>query len=368
MTSSDRALTTKKIFWLSVSLSLLILALWLRFQHITSLGAGDKNPFVILTEAIAYGLLSFTLARFFNKGFLTHRRRYRVAFLTSSGVGLILFLTTTIILADPNVLFYLPLVVLCSFMGSFIASNLDKGWWENNAPPNPMIEKDVLAWHEAHMGICFTPLSKRMVDIVLSVLSLILSMPIWLLIIFLIWWEDPGPVLFIKNSVGLGGHNFKQLKFRSMIKDAEKETGPISGYEDDERVLLIGKFLRKTALDELPQLINILLGQMSYVGPRPQRTILVHGYLQNLPEYAARHRVRPGLSGLAQVTDSYSISPEEKLAWDLVYIDQMHIWLDVKLALAAFLLVFVLRWRSERDAEKTIRKLLRIKKPKLDSD
>jgi lipopolysaccharide/colanic/teichoic acid biosynthesis glycosyltransferase len=121
-------------------------------------------------------------------------------------------------------------------------------------------------------------------------------------------------------------------------------------------------------LDELPQLINILMGDMSYVGPRPQRTVLVHGYLQDLPEYAARHRVRPGLAGLAQVADSYSISPEEKLAWDLAYINRSNAWFDLKLVLAAFFLVFALRWRPEGHPELTIRKLLKINKPTLSAD
>ncbi|MFN2302804.1 MAG: sugar transferase, partial [Anaerolineales bacterium] len=209
---------------------------------------------------------------------------------------------------------------------------------------------------------------KRLFDIILSSFSLIISIPIWLFIVFLIWWEDPGPVLFVKNAVGRKGVNFKQLKFRSMILNAEKETGPISGYENDERVLFFGRFLRKTALDELPQLINILRGDMSYVGPRPQRTVLVHGYLQRLPHYAARHRVRPGLAGLAQVADTYDISPQEKLAWDLVYIEHANLWFDIKLAMAAFLLVFVLRWRSQEEPEKVIRKMLNVYKPALQTN
>ena len=148
-----------------------------------------------------------------------------------------------------------------------------------------------------------------------------------------------------------------------MILDAEKDTGPISGYENDERVLFFGKLLRKTALDELPQLVNILLGDMSYVGPRPQRTVLVHGYLQQIPEYARRHLVRPGLAGLAQVVDKYDISPKEKLAWDLIYIDHSNVWIDIKLVLAAFYLVFALRWQSNTNPELTIRKMFGFTKP-----
>ncbi len=148
-----------------------------------------------------------------------------------------------------------------------------------------------------------------------------------------------------------------------MILDAEKETGPITGYENDERVFASSKIIRKTALDELPQLVNILIGDMSYVGPRPQRTVLVHGYLQKWPEYAARHRLRPGLAGLAQVVDTSYISPSEKLAWDLVYIEKLGFGMDLRIMLVAFLLVFILRWKKNINLEATTRKLLGVEKP-----
>lgn len=366
MTSSDKALPSKRIIWFSISITLFVIIIWLRFRHLSTLGT--QNALNLGAEFLAFGLLSFALAKSLNNDILADKHLYRAAFLTALGLGFVLFLATRLFFSDDVFFQYLPLVTFSSFGGSFIASNLAKGWWENNAPPTPQIESDVLTWHQTFMGRPISSHTKRLVDIFLSLFSLIISMPIWLLIVFLIWWEEPGPVIFIKNAVGLGGRNFKQFKFRSMVTNAEKETGPISGYEDDERVLFIGKFLRKTALDELPQLLNILMGDMSYVGPRPQRTILVHGYLQDLPEYAARHRVRPGLSGLAQVTDSYSITPEEKLAWDLIYIDRMNIGLDFKLAFAAFLLVFVLRWRVDTDPTKIIRGLLKVEKPSLDRD
>ncbi len=366
MTSTDKALPSKRIIWFSISVTLFAMIVWLRFQHLSTVGA--QNALNSVAEFLAYGLLSFALARSLTNSTLTDKQLYRAAFLTALGLGFILLLATRLFFSEDGFFQYLPLLTLSSFGGSFIASNIANGWWENNAPPTPPIEKDVLTWHKAYMGRPLSSGAKRFVDVLFSLFSLIISIPIWLLISFLIWWEEPGPVIFIKNSVGLGGRNFKQLKFRSMVTNAEKETGPISGYEDDERVLWIGKFLRKTALDELPQLLNILVGDMSYVGPRPQRTILVHGYLQDLPEYAIRHRVRPGLSGLAQVTDSYSITPEEKLAWDLVYIDRMSIWLDFKLAFAAFLLVFVLRWRVDNNPTKIIRGLLKVEKPNLARD
>jgi lipopolysaccharide/colanic/teichoic acid biosynthesis glycosyltransferase len=279
-------------------------------------------------------------------------------------VGILLVSTSVIFIGTSWSWSCLLLVILCSFCGSFLASSLEFGLWENNAPPSQIIKNQVLAWHKEKIGSSIKKsLSKRILDVIIALISLVISAPIWLLVIFLIWWEDPGPLFFVKNSVGRGGKNFHQLKFRSMIIDAEKDTGPISGYENDERVLFFGKLLRKTALDELPQLINILKGDMSYVGPRPQRTVLVHGYLQDIPDYAKRHQVRPGLAGLAQVVDTYDITPEQKLAWDLVYIEKVSIWLDIRLVLAAFYLVFALRWRSDTNPEMTLRKLLKFNDP-----
>jgi lipopolysaccharide/colanic/teichoic acid biosynthesis glycosyltransferase len=167
-----------------------------------------------------------------------------------------------------------------------------------------------------------------------------------MLIAFFIWFEDPGPLLFVKNSVGRGGRNFHQFKFRSMVRDAEKETGPVLSSEDDARVLKIGHVLRKTALDELPQLLNILDGEMSFVGPRPQRTVLVREYLHAMPEYAERHAVAPGISGLAQVVGSYYITPRQKLRLDRLYCHHASLGFDLKLLVIAFLLVFYLRWKK----------------------
>src|SRR3989304_257973 len=159
-------------------------------------------------------------------------------------------------------------------------------WWENNSPPSEHIQEEV---HQRHLEIIgepwSVPLSKRLFDYTLALFGLIFSAPIWLVSAILVWIEDPGPILFVKNSVGKGGINFRQFKLRTMVVGAEESTGPVLAREEDERVLLVGRILRKTPLDELPQLINILRGEMSFVGPRPQRTVLVHGYLQEMPEY-----------------------------------------------------------------------------------
>jgi lipopolysaccharide/colanic/teichoic acid biosynthesis glycosyltransferase len=115
--------------------------------------------------------------------------------------------------------------------------------------------------------------------------------------------------------------------------------------EQDTRALRVGQLLRKTALDELPQLFNILRGDMSFVGPRPQRTVLVYSYLKTMPEFAERHRALPGLAGLAQVAGTYYITPRQKLRYDRIYAQHASLGFDFKLIFLAFALVFYLRWK-----------------------
>ncbi|MEA3327940.1 MAG: sugar transferase [Chloroflexota bacterium] len=364
MKSRNKAISRKQLIWILLDAVLIGFLAWMRLHGFSMLGLKHANIVTILLEIIIHSALSFTLAYSLRSVITKNRSLYRTAFLSTIVIGATLLFLNVIIQAGRWSLGTFLMIILSSFLGSFLASSLELGWWENNAPPTPKIEQDVLAWHQAYIGSPIKKSSqKRILDILIALISLVVAAPLWLLVSFLIWWEDPGPIFFVKNSVGRGGVNFKQFKFRSMIIDAEKDTGPISGYENDERVLFFGKLLRKTALDELPQLANILLGDMSYVGPRPQRTVLVHGYLQQLPDYAHRHLVRPGLAGLAQVVDRYDISPKEKLAWDLIYIEHANIWLDIKLALAAFYLVFALRWQSDTNPEMIIRKLLNFSKP-----
>ena len=352
-----------KIVWFAMILVISILIAWVQFTG-ENIGLPQDRIFASLGFSfLAFSLLSLAASRFLMDGKLKHPHPYRIAFIAAFIFGLILIILQSIMGAERPVWPELAGITFGAFLGSFIASNQALRWWENNAPPTPQIEQAVMAAHQKiqHARIRPRPI-KRLFDILFASTALLLSLPVWLLVILLIWWEDPGPILFVKNAVDRGGRNFKQLKFRSMILDAEEHTGPISGYENDERVLWFGKFLRKTALDEVPQLINILLGHMSAVGPRPQRTVLVHSYLQAVPVYAQRHLVRPGLAGLAQVADAYDISPEEKLAWDLLYIEKASFWLDFKILFSAFYLVFVLRWLHEAHPEHRIRKLLDIEK------
>jgi len=234
-----------------------------------------------------------------------------------------------------------------AWLGALLLTGLQMGWWEDNYPPALEIQQAVLACHQRLIG---EPdrisLVKRGFDFALAVLGMLVSLPVWLLSMFLIWWEDPGPLFFVKNSVGRGGVNIHQYKFRTMVCGAEENTGPVLAQEGDQRVLRFGRLLRKTALDELPQLVNILRGEMSFVGPRPQRTVLVYEYLQELPEYAERHRVLPGLAGLAQVAGDYYLTPLQKLRFDRLYIQHASLRFDLWLLILAFLVAFWFRWRK----------------------
>jgi lipopolysaccharide/colanic/teichoic acid biosynthesis glycosyltransferase len=187
---------------------------------------------------------------------------------------------------------------------------------------------------------------KRGSDALLAFAALIVSLPFWGLIAAAIWLEDRGPVFFCKECVSQGGGTFRQIKFRTMIPDAERDTGPVLSWKADPRITRVGRWLRKTALDELPQLVNILLGQMSWVGPRPQRAVLVRGYLREIPNYGLRHLVRPGLTGLAQVYGRYHTPPRQKLRYDLLYLRRCNAWLDARLFAASFWVTFKGRWDS----------------------
>jgi lipopolysaccharide/colanic/teichoic acid biosynthesis glycosyltransferase len=284
---------------------------------------------------------------------------YRLAFLLSLGGGVLQTLLGLLpggfagsaLAGDLPDRFWLARLLAVgagAFAGGLAISGLRLGLVEVNLQPSAALQRAVLIAH-TH----FPPLAggqvalKRAFDILLAGLALLVSMPVWLLISFLIWMEDPGPLLFVKNSVGLGGQNFRQFKFRSMVFHAEQQTGPVLAEVNDQRALRFGRVMRKTALDELPQLVNILRGEMSFVGPRPQRTVLVYEYLASMPEYAARHAVRPGLAGLAQVVSHYYLTPRQKLRFDRVYIANMSLGFDLKLVILAFVLTFYYRWKKD---------------------
>lgn len=194
---------------------------------------------------------------------------------------------------------------------------------------------------------------KRIFDIILSLSGIIVSSPLWLLISLAIILDDGCPVFYLQDRIGKNGKIFKALKFRSMVSDAEKETGPIQAKEKDPRVTRVGRILRATAMDELPQLVNILKGDMSFVGPRALRPaeLEIHGNpgtvsLEDIPGSRERQSVSPGLTGLAQVYLPTDALREEKFGYDLQYIKVQNLWLDLKLIVLSFWITFRGKWES----------------------
>jgi lipopolysaccharide/colanic/teichoic acid biosynthesis glycosyltransferase len=184
---------------------------------------------------------------------------------------------------------------------------------------------------------------KRLFDATLATIGLLVSAPFWCVIPLAIKLEDGGPVLFPQARVGLNGRVFHALKFRSMRPDAEALTGPVQATENDPRVTRVGRVLRATAMDELPQLVNILRGDMSFVGPRPLRPgeIEVRGDgrlrpLDEIPGYQQRHSVRPGLTGLTQVYAPRDVSLASKFRLDRLYLKRAGFCLDLKLIVLSF--------------------------------
>ena len=176
-------------------------------------------------------------------------------------------------------------------------------------------------------------LVKRMVDIIVASLLLVITSPFFLLIAILIRCTDPGPVLYTQKRLTEGGTIFNIYKFRTMVVDAEKKSGPIKAGDKDSRILPIGHILRATRLDELPQLINILKGEMSMVGPRPERPELTEIITRHIPEFEYRLKVKAGLTGYAQIYGRYCTTSYDKLKLDLTYIRNYSVWLDLKLIL-----------------------------------
>ena len=187
---------------------------------------------------------------------------------------------------------------------------------------------------------------KRIFDLFLSGAGILLSLPLWIIIAIAIWLEDRGPIFYEQERVGKDGKIFRILKFRSMIKDAEKHTGAVWASENDPRVTRVGRVLRATAMDELPQLWNILKGDMSFVGPRPERPELVKEFTKKFPDFQKRFAIKPGLTGIAQVYGKYDTPPQHKLKYDLLYIKKQSFLLDLKLIFLSFWITFRGKWES----------------------
>lgn len=176
-------------------------------------------------------------------------------------------------------------------------------------------------------------LAKRFIDLICSVLLLVIASPFMLITAIAIKAYDGGPVLYKQIRCTMGRREFYILKFRSMKVDAEKDGVARLASKNDSRITPIGRFIRATRIDELPQLFNILRGEMSFIGPRPERPEIIDQYLEEMPEFAFRMKVKAGLAGYAQVYGKYNTTPYDKLKLDLTYIEQYTVWLDLKLML-----------------------------------
>jgi exopolysaccharide biosynthesis polyprenyl glycosylphosphotransferase len=185
---------------------------------------------------------------------------------------------------------------------------------------------------------------KRILDVILSSLLLIFASPLFLIIALAIKSDSKGKIFFIQERLGIHRRPFKCVKFRTMVEDAESKSGPIWSREDDPRITRVGRLLRKSRLDELPQLWNILKGDMSFVGPRPIREHFANKLAEKIPFYGLRFGVKPGLSGWAQVNHDYAGSEEgqlEKFQYELFYIQNMSLFLDLLTIFKTLRAVFV---------------------------
>jgi exopolysaccharide biosynthesis polyprenyl glycosylphosphotransferase len=175
---------------------------------------------------------------------------------------------------------------------------------------------------------------KRALDLLFSFFALLITLPVTSVIAALIKIESEGPIIFKQKRTGQNGKEFNVYKFRSMVNDAEKLSGPVWSTKDDPRITKIGKFIRKVRIDEIPQMLDVLKGEMSLVGPRPERPYFVEKLSKEIPLYKRRLKVRPGVTGWAQVKHKYDETLEDvntKLRYDLFYIENMSLRMDFKI-------------------------------------
>lgn len=190
---------------------------------------------------------------------------------------------------------------------------------------------------ESPLSHAYNRFLKRAVDLVSSAIGLVILSPLFLIVSILIKLDSMGPVFFKQERVSEGGKLFKIYKFRTMRCDAEKNTGPIFVQKEDERCTKIGRFLRKYNLDELPQLINVFKGEMSLVGPRPERPYFVEQFKEDIPRYMSRHHIKSGITGWAQVNGLRQNTPiDERIKYDLYYAENWSLWFDLKIVFLSF--------------------------------
>jgi exopolysaccharide biosynthesis polyprenyl glycosylphosphotransferase len=188
--------------------------------------------------------------------------------------------------------------------------------------------------------------AKRCFDIFATIIGLILLSPLFPVVVILIKLDSRGPVFFSQERVGKKGRIFRIHKFRTMVQDAERKTGPVWAKKDDPRFTVVGRVLRKTKIDELPQLFNVIKGDMSLVGPRPERPCFVERFAEIMPGYNRRHDVIPGITGLAQLRNGYDSTPKHlyrKLRYDVTYIKKMGMAIDFRILAETFLAVLLVK-------------------------
>ena len=180
---------------------------------------------------------------------------------------------------------------------------------------------------------------RRSFDVFVSLSVLLITSPVQLLAVIAIMIESPGSPFYLQHRLGLAGMPFYIIKLRTMIRDAERDCGPKLAEDNDPRITTVGRFLRKTHIDELPQFINVLKGDMAIVGPRPERPELHGEICDDLPSYGKRLCIEPGITGLAQVRGDYHLDFRRKLKYDMLYIRKQSIFLDLKIIAATLILI-----------------------------
>lgn len=242
------------------------------------------------------------------------------------------FLLTFMAFNAPVVPVALYSLTLGAFLALLLVTHRVYHIVEENAVPS---KADIAVIEHYHRNIRAESrnILKYLGDKIGALILLIVLSPLFLFLCVAVWINDPGSIFLAKHVVGRKGKPFRAYKVRSMIKNAEQHTGAVQVQKGDERIIWIGHFLRASHLDEFPQLWNVLRGEMSLVGPRPEKVVRVKHFLQDVPGYAERHTVLPGITGWAQVHHTYYTPPAEKMVYDLYYITHQSLWLDMKILL-----------------------------------
>ena len=195
----------------------------------------------------------------------------------------------------------------------------------------------LVKFKESPLNLAYNRFAKRLMDIIFSALGLVILAPVFLIVAIIVKIDSRGAVFFKQRRIGEDGKEFFIYKFRTMKEGAEKDTGPIFASPQDSRCTKIGQFLRSYNIDELPQLVNVLIGQMSLVGPRPERPYFVNQFKENIPRYMSRHHIKSGITGWAQVNGLRQGTPiEERVKYDLYYIENWSIIFDLKIIFMSF--------------------------------